>query len=136
MKHLDYFILQKILRRILDDISLLRLDNVRKYPKLYIEDWVSKFRDLNEDKKHALINSVFYSQSRSIQEACNQNIEHITIPTIGHLKLNKARQEILNDIADNGNITDERIQEIISTYVEQKARFKTNPELDIKITFK
>lgn len=136
MKHLDYFILQKILRRILDDISLLRLDNVRKYPKLYIEDCVSKFRDLNEDKKHALINSVFYSQSRSIQEACNQNIEHITIPTIGHLKLNKARQEILNDIADNGNITDERIQEIISEYVEQKARFKTNPELDIKITFK
>jgi len=136
MKYLDYLMLQKILRRVLDDVSIIRIDNVRKFPKLFIENWVTKFRDLNEEDKHSLINSIFDSQSRSIQLACEDNIDSITIPAIGRLRLNKTRQDILNVIAKDGSITDDRIQEIISSYVQQKEKFKLNPELDIKIVLK
>ena len=136
MKTFDYHMLHKITNRSIDDIALLALDNKRKYPKQYIEDWISEFRSFSECETHNLINSIFDNQCHSIDEACINNTEYITIPTLGHLRLNKSRQDILFTIYKEGTITDDRVKEIIAGYVAQKELLKKEILIDIKLNLK
>lgn len=136
MKYLDKPLLSKIIRRITDDINFIRIDNKPKYNKLFIKTWLHDFRKLDEPQLEDLITSIFIQQSSSIQEACNNNIEYVTIPTLGHLRLNKNRHAILKIINKNGSVTNEEIQNIINSYIEYKNKMKENLDLDINVTLK
>lgn len=133
MKGLDYTLLQKISRRVINGIALLKIDNKRKYSKEFINTWIDEFRTLDESQQHNLYKCIFESQSESIDNACKNNIEYITIPTLGHLRLNKSRQEILTYILNEGSITEDKIHDIINNNIDKKKLIKNPPLIETSL---
>lgn len=130
---LSKLIINNIEKRVIDDIALLPLDNKSKFEKIDTLDWINKFRNLDTETIHFIIELIYNQQALYMDSACNNCIDYIKIPGLGSLRLNKSRHEILKTILDKGTIEDTEVQSIINKNIDIKNNNKKNISLDIKV---
>jgi len=135
---LNEVLIERIIKRAIDNIALLTFIKRTKFEFNYISNWITEFRELDNSEFGDIIKLIFKQQSESIDKACDKNVDYIQIPSFGNLRLNKARHTILKRIHENNDkrISDEEIEQIIADYIETKKNNRKVTELDIKINLK
>ena len=122
----------KISKRAIDDIALLSIVHKTKLVRKYYTDWLEEFNYLSESENFELLDSIYNSENKSMDNACNECIPFIQVPMVGKLTLNKARHEILKTIHSNGTISKDEVQSIIDDYVIYKRGLQKDVTINLK----
>lgn len=131
---LSELLLEKIKKRVIDNIALLSFDNKSKYERNCSEDWVETFSKINIEELEEIINIIYKQQSESIELAMGQEFNFIKLLGIGSFRLNTVHRDILKYKRENaGNESQSEINLIIQNHFERKLLALQNSEINIPI---